>query len=55
MSIEYNFESMFRDFMQDPVLFLSFGILGLTIGLMVFYTWYFISHIVNSQPEIEEQ
>ena len=42
---------MFRDFFTDPVLYLSFGILGLTVVLMIFYTWYFISNVVNSEPE----
>lgn len=44
---------MFTDFFNDPVLYLSFGILGLTIGLMAFYTWYFISNIVNAKPDDE--
>ena len=42
---------MFRDFFNDPVLFLSFGILGLTVLLMGFYTWYFISKAMKSKPE----
>lgn len=42
---------MFRDFFQDPVLYLSFGILGLTILLCAFYTWYFITNIVNDKAE----
>ncbi|NVK23685.1 MAG: DUF3149 domain-containing protein [Gammaproteobacteria bacterium] len=42
---------MFRDFFNDPVLYLSFGILGLTVILMAFYTWYFISNVMNSKQE----
>ena len=42
---------MFRDFFSDPVLYLSFGILGLTVLLMGFYTWYFISKVVNSKDQ----
>lgn len=42
---------MFRDFFSDPVLYLSFGILGLTILLMAFYTVYFITKVVNSDKE----
>lgn len=42
---------MFRDFFSDPVLYMSFGILSLTILLGVFYTWYFISHVVNAKGE----
>ena len=51
MFTDYNFESMFRDFMQDPVLYMSFGILGLTVGLMIFYTWYFIKNVMESKPD----
>jgi hypothetical protein len=40
---------MFRDFFSDPVLYMSFGILSLTVLLGVFYTWYFISHVVNAK------
>ena len=39
---------MFRDFFTDPVLFLSFGILGLTVFLMFFYAIYFIIKIMKS-------
>jgi len=42
---------MFRDFFSDPVLYLSFGILGLTVLLMAFYTWYFISKVINAKDE----
>lgn len=51
---EFNIESMFRDFMSDPVLFMSFGILALTLGLMIFYTWYFIKNIMESEAPMEE-
>jgi len=42
---------MFDNFLSDPVLYLSFGILGLTILLMAYYTWFFISNIMKSKPE----
>lgn len=42
---------MFRDFFSDPVLFLSFGILGLTVLLCAFYAWYFISNVMHSTEE----
>jgi len=45
---------MFRDFFSDPVLYMSFGILSLTVLLGVFYTWYFISHVVNAKGENAE-
>lgn len=45
---------MFRDFFSDPVLYMSFGILSLTVLLGVFYTWYFISHVVNAKGESTE-
>ena len=35
----------FRDFFSDPVLFMSFGILGVVIGLCLFYVYYFIKKI----------
>lgn len=43
--------TMFRDFFNDPVLYLSFGILGLTILLMGYYTWFFINKIMQSEDE----
>ena len=46
---------MFRDFFSDPVLYMSFGILSLTILLGLFYTWYFISHVVNAKGEGENE
>lgn len=46
---------MFRDFFNDPVLYLSFGILGLTILLMAYYVWYFVSHIMNSKAPEDQQ
>ncbi len=42
---------MFRDFFNDPVLYLSFGILGLTILICLFYVWYFITNVMNSKDE----
>lgn len=42
---------MFRDFFSDPILYLSFSILGLTVFLMGFYAWYFISKVVNSKSD----
>ena len=51
---EFNIESMFRDFMSDPVLFMSFGILALTLGLMIFYTWYFIKNVMDAEAPLEE-
>jgi hypothetical protein len=43
----------FRDFFSDPVLFLSFGFLGVVIGLCLFYVYYFIKKV--SEAEIPEQ
>ena len=42
--------NLFRDFFQDPVLFLSFGILGVVIVLCLFYVGFFINKIKNDQP-----
>ncbi|WP_171038602.1 hypothetical protein [Pseudoalteromonas sp. S2893] len=42
----------FRDFFSDPVLFMSFGILGVVISLCLFYAFYFIKKI--SEAEIPE-
>ncbi len=42
-------QALFRDFFNDPVLFISFGILGLVIGLCVFYTVYFIHKIAHAK------
>ncbi len=49
MALEFFADALFRDFFKDPVLWMSFGILGLTIGLMAFYTWYFIKNVVNAK------
>jgi hypothetical protein len=46
---EFYAESLFRDFFTDPVLWMSFGILAITVGLMGFYTWYFIAKVVNAE------
>ena len=54
MFTDFNLESMFRDFMSDPVLWMSFGILALTLGLMIFYTWYFIKNVIDAEIPIEE-
>ncbi|MBE0366522.1 hypothetical protein J8L98_13675 [Pseudoalteromonas sp. MMG013] len=43
----------FRDFFTDPVLFLSFGFLGIVIGLCLFYVYYFIKKI--NDAEVPEQ
>ena len=42
---------MFRDFFSDPVLFLSFGILGLTVLLMCFYAGYFITKVMKAEVD----
>ncbi|WP_394228813.1 DUF3149 domain-containing protein [Pseudoalteromonas spongiae] len=42
--------NLFRDFFQDPVIFLSFGILGVVIVLCLFYVGFFINKIKNDQP-----
>ncbi|BBN80142.1 hypothetical protein PA25_01270 [Pseudoalteromonas sp. A25] len=39
----------FRDFFSDPVLFLSFGILGVVIGLCIFYVYYFIKKVQEAE------
>ncbi|AZZ99822.1 MULTISPECIES: DUF3149 domain-containing protein [Pseudoalteromonas] len=42
----------FRDFFTDPVLFLSFGILGVVIVLCCFYVYYFIKKVQEAEvPE----
>lgn len=42
--------NLFRDFFQDPVLFLSFGFLGVVIVLCLFYVGFFINKIKNDKP-----
>ena len=42
----------FRDFFSDPVLFLSFGILGTVIVLCAYYVYYFMKKI--NEPEAPE-
>ncbi|CAM4264605.1 DUF3149 domain-containing protein [Pseudoalteromonas byunsanensis] len=39
----------FRDFLSDPVLFLSFGILGTVIGLCIFYVYYFVKKVQEAE------
>ncbi|MCQ8879907.1 hypothetical protein NQT69_18065 [Pseudoalteromonas shioyasakiensis] len=39
----------FRDFFSDPVLFMSFGILGVVIALCLFYVYYFIKKINDAE------
>jgi uncharacterized membrane protein len=42
----------FRDFFSDPVLFLSFGFLGVVISLCLFYVYYFIKKVQEAEvPE----
>jgi uncharacterized membrane protein len=42
----------FRDFFSDPVLFLSFGFLGVVISLCLFYVYYFIKKVHDAElPE----
>lgn len=38
----------FRDFFTDPVLFLSFGFLGVVISLCLFFVYYFMKKIHDS-------
>ncbi|KZN37167.1 hypothetical protein [Pseudoalteromonas luteoviolacea] len=42
----------FRDFFTDPVLFLSFGILGIVIALCIYYVYYFVKKV--NEAEIPE-
>jgi hypothetical protein len=35
----------FRDFFSDPVLFLSFGFLGVVISLCLFFVYFFIKKV----------
>ena len=39
----------FRDFFSDPVLFLSFGILGVVISLCIFYVYFFIKKVQEAE------
>ncbi len=39
----------FRDFFSDPVLFLSFGFLGVVIVLCLFYVYYFIKKVNEAE------
>ncbi|NOU52911.1 hypothetical protein HG263_20635 [Pseudoalteromonas sp. JBTF-M23] len=39
----------FRDFFSDPVLFLSFGILGVVIALCIFYVYYFVKKVQEAE------
>ncbi|MFC3033349.1 hypothetical protein ACFOEE_12535 [Pseudoalteromonas fenneropenaei] len=39
----------FRDFFTDPVLFLSFGILGVVIALCLYYVYYFVKKINEAE------
>lgn len=42
----------FRDFFSDPVLFLSFGFLATVIGICLFYVYFFIKKVMESEaPE----
>ncbi|KZN58511.1 hypothetical protein [Pseudoalteromonas luteoviolacea] len=42
----------FRDFFTDPVLFLSFGILGIVIALCIYYVYYFVKKVNEAEaPE----
>ncbi|MCF2859943.1 hypothetical protein L1286_20880 [Pseudoalteromonas sp. SMS1] len=42
----------FRDFFTDPVLYLSFGILGIVIALCIYYVYYFVKKV--NEAEIPE-
>ncbi|WP_167354824.1 hypothetical protein [Pseudoalteromonas luteoviolacea] len=42
----------FRDFFSDPVLYLSFGILGVVIALCIYYVYYFVKKV--NEAEIPE-
>ncbi|MBQ4814172.1 hypothetical protein J8M20_22590 [Pseudoalteromonas luteoviolacea] len=42
----------FRDFFTDPVLFLSFGILGIVIALCIYYVYYFVKKV--NEAEVPE-
>ncbi|ATC92898.1 hypothetical protein PULV_a4208 [Pseudoalteromonas ulvae UL12] len=42
----------FRDFFSDPVLFFSFGFLGVVISLCIFYVVYFMKKI--NEAEVPE-
>ncbi|MFC0118942.1 hypothetical protein ACFFK7_13585 [Pseudoalteromonas xiamenensis] len=39
----------FRDFFSDPVLFLSFGFLGVVIVLCLFYVYFFIKKVNEAE------
>jgi hypothetical protein len=39
----------FRDFFSDPVLFLSFGILGVVIVLCLYYVYFFMKKINEAE------
>ncbi|KZN63729.1 hypothetical protein N473_16320 [Pseudoalteromonas luteoviolacea CPMOR-1] len=42
----------FRDFFSDPVLYLSFGILGVVIALCIYYVYYFVKKV--NEAEVPE-
>jgi len=42
-----------RDFFNDPVLFMSFGILSVVVALCLFYVFYFIKKI--KEAEVPDQ
>ncbi|ESP91277.1 MULTISPECIES: hypothetical protein [Pseudoalteromonas] len=42
----------FRDFFSDPVLYLSFGILGIVIALCIYYVYYFVKKV--NEAEVPE-
>ncbi|MBQ4879492.1 hypothetical protein L1077_22615 [Pseudoalteromonas luteoviolacea] len=42
----------FRDFFSDPVLYLSFGLLGVVIALCIYYVYYFVKKV--NEAEVPE-
>ncbi|BBW90014.1 hypothetical protein PS1M3_01010 [Pseudoalteromonas sp. PS1M3] len=43
----------FRDFFSDPVLFLSFGFLGVVISLCLFFVYFFMKKVHDA--DLKEQ
>ncbi|MEI5640237.1 MULTISPECIES: hypothetical protein [unclassified Pseudoalteromonas] len=44
----------FRDFFSDPVLFLSFGILGIVILLCCYYVYFFVKKVMDAEVPNEQ-
>ncbi|MBZ9612997.1 DUF3149 domain-containing protein [Rheinheimera maricola] len=48
---EGNVMNLWQEFINDPVIFISFTGLAIVIGLCIFYAVYFIYKVEHEQPE----